>query len=233
MRRITYCAEIGSNHKGVKSLAFEYIRQAKVAGADIAKFQLGHDEFAGHRYQWMRYAPMEWAEDLAQWCKDLDIIFMASVFSQEALELAESVGMERYKVAHQIALDPEEGDLLSAVFALNKPTYVSGKLVSSWGRGERDDVYSIYVHNTYPCYEPHMPKDFRSSGWYGYSSHAHGIGDALMAIARGAMFVEKHFTLDKTEESIKDNHFALSFDEFGDMVKYGNEIARALGNRPS
>ena len=76
-----------------------------------------------------------------------------------------------------------------------------------------------------------MPQQF--GDYYGYSSHAHGAGDALLAISRGARFIEKHVTLNKTETSIRDNHFALDFGEFGDMVKYGNEISTALGDRQS
>ena len=40
--------------------------------------------------------------------------------------------------------------------------------------------------------------------------------------------MEKHVTLDKTEESIKDNAFAISPQEFADMVKYGKEIHRLI-----
>ena len=36
-----FIAEIGLNHNGNFSLAYEMIRQVKAAGADIAKFQLG------------------------------------------------------------------------------------------------------------------------------------------------------------------------------------------------
>jgi len=225
MRSITFVAEIGSNHKGEKSLAYEYIRQAKLAGADIAKFQLGHRR-TGATYQHMRYAPMEWIEDLARWCDDIGIRFMASIFSQDALGLAETNGMQEYKIAHQVALDEEQAPLVANIIATNKPVYMSGAHHAS------PNVYPIYVHaGNYPEYEPHMPKDFHSSGWYGYSSHAHGAGDALLAISRGARFIEKHVTLSKVETSIRDNHFALDFSEFGDMVKYGNEIATALGNR--
>ncbi len=178
----------------------------------------------------MRYAPMEWVEDLSKWCDDIGIRFMASIFSQDALRLAESAGMQEYKIAHQVAQGRYHVDasLVENIIATNKPVYISGKIINA------PNVYPLYVHSAqYPCYEPHMPEDFSASGWYGYSSHHFGVGDALLAIGRGAQFVEKHLTLDKTEESIKDNHFALGPDEFRDMVTYGNEIARALGHRPA
>jgi len=222
MRDITYVAEIGSNHKGEKSLAYEMIRQAKMAGADIAKFQLGHKE-AGSRYQHMRYAPNEWVHDLIRWCDAIGIRFMVSIFSQDALKLTESVGMEEYKIAHQVALDPEQVPLVASIMATNKTVYISGI------NHPAPNAYSIYTHiGTYPTYEPHMPQQF--GDYYGYSSHAHGIGDKLLAIARGAKYVEAHTTLDKTETSIRDNHFSLDFSEFAEMVRAGNAIAQALGS---
>ena len=36
-----FIAEIGMNHNGNFNLCYELIKQAKLSGADIAKFQLG------------------------------------------------------------------------------------------------------------------------------------------------------------------------------------------------
>ncbi|MHA2070124.1 MAG: N-acetylneuraminate synthase family protein [Candidatus Thorarchaeota archaeon] len=71
-----------------------------------------------------------------------------------------------------------------------------------------------------------MPKDFPKLGYYGYSSHVHGIADVMLAISRGAKLVEKHVTLDKTEGSIKDHSFSLSFDEFAHMVRLGRRLEK-------
>ena len=38
---ITFIAEIGMNHNGNFDLCFELIKQAKLSGANIVKFQLG------------------------------------------------------------------------------------------------------------------------------------------------------------------------------------------------
>ena len=40
-KELTFIAEIGLNHNGNFDLCFELIKQAKFAGADIVKFQLG------------------------------------------------------------------------------------------------------------------------------------------------------------------------------------------------
>ena len=219
---VIFVAEIGSMHKRDKSLAYEMMRQAKLSGATIAKFQFGHPQDDPVRYV------DDWAGDIARWSEILDIEWMASIFSQDGLSAAKDAGVQRYKIPHQIALDPAQSGLVADVVATAKPVYISGKVgfVAS-------NVHSIYVHDTYPCYEPHMPIGFQSSGWYGYSSHAHGIGDALLAVARGARYIEKHFCLSKPDLWVRDTTFALTPDEFSDMVVYGTEISRALSHRLS
>lgn len=217
---IIFVAELGSMHKRDKSLAYEMMRQAKLAGATIAKFQFGHPKGDTVRYV------DDWAEDIARWSEMLDIEWMASIFSQGALSAATDAGVQRYKVAHQIALDPAQSPLVANVVATGKPVYISGKFIDEL------NVYPIYVHaDEYPTYEPHMPKEF--SDWYGYSSHAHGVGDALLAIARGARYIEKHFCLSKPDLWVRDTTFALTPDEFGDLVRYGTEISQALSHRSS
>ena len=48
-----FIAEIGMNHNGNFSLAYELIKRAKLAGADIAKFQLGwRDKLKALRSVW-------------------------------------------------------------------------------------------------------------------------------------------------------------------------------------
>ena len=213
-----FVAEIGSNHKGIKSLAFEMVRQAKMAGADIAKFQLGH---AGPEDK-VRYPPMEWAPELKDWCDFHDIEFMASIFSGEALDLAESIGQERYKIAYTTWLKHKPcSDILD-----------TGKEVFASGAANSDNIRGLDCVPCYPTY-PRDAKIRRTFGdgpgeIYGYSSHVHGIEDALIAIARGAQYIEKHVTLDKTEESIRDNSFALSFDEFAEMARIGRGMARLV-----
>jgi len=212
---IIMVAEIGSNHKGIPSLAFEMIRQSKLAGADIAKFQLR--DFADP----IRGMPMRAIRKIAGWCDYFDIEFMASVFSHRAIDSAESVGMKRYKIAYITAV--ERPDIVQAVAKLRKETFIS-----HGGHGYKN-FRKLFVVAEYPTYPADMimPPLF-GERWYGYSSHMHGYADALIAIARGAQYIEKHVTLDKTEESIRDNHFALSFDEFADMVRIGREMGRLV-----
>lgn len=216
-----FVAEIGSNHKGIPALAFEMIREAALAGANIAKFQLGHP--MGEGVQAMRHWPTEHADQLAEWCDYWGVEFMASIWNERALLQAQRLGMSSFKVAHQMV---ENKELTEAVLACGLPTYISGLPVSAWAG--YPNARAIYCQPYYPTYpnQVRLPNGFgEKAEYHGYSSHVPGIVDALMAIGRGALYIEKHMTLDKTEESIRDNHFALMPDEFSEMVLLGKQMA--------
>jgi sialic acid synthase SpsE len=69
-----------------------------------------------------------------------------------------------------------------------------------------------------------MPKDFRDTPYAGYSDHALGISAALLAISRGARIVEKHFTLDKSDTTIRDHALSATPEEFRLLVNLGREL---------
>ena len=129
--------------------------------------------------------------------------------------------MKRYKIAHQMWEDEEFRDM---ILADGKETFISlpnSASIPSSLLGTETKL--LYVSGGYPSYKYYYWKIC-----YGYSSHMHGIADALMAIRDGALLVEKHVTLDKTEESIKDNSFAISQQEFANLVQLGKEIHRLI-----
>jgi len=228
---MVFVAEIGSNHMASKSLAYEMVRQSALAGANIAKFQLGHwrpkEACPETAPQWLRYAPMAWAQDIATWCDDFGILFMASIFSMDGLRMARSVGMKAYKMASPKAFAEHgkgsQDTILKAMLNDGVPIYATNRVSPV-----HKSLHPIFAVTNYPTY----PKDveFPEFGktWFGYSSHVHGIADALIAISRGAKYIEKHLTLNRTELSIKDNHFALTPDDFKQMVVIGQQIARLI-----
>ena len=63
----------------------------------------------------------------------------------------------------------------------------------------------------------------------GYSDHSEGIAVSLAAVARGAVVIEKHFTLDKNMEG-PDHKASIEPDELKAMVKGIKEIEVCLGD---
>jgi sialic acid synthase SpsE len=222
-----FCAEIGSGHRGVPSLAYEMIRQASLAGADLVKFQLGHwKPKCEDCIQYARRWPTENAKWLKQQCDFWGVEFFASIFSMEGLEVARKIGQKRYKMASRTAFASHSDEDYTVLFG---EMMIEGKEIYASGRESgviHQNVKGVYVVPEYPQYPPiRMPEDFKGEG---YSSHVHGYADALIAIARGACYIEKHVTLDKTLDNVKDNHFALTFTEFSEMTKIGREMERYL-----
>ncbi len=212
-----FIAELGSMHKGVPALAFEMIRKAKASGADVVKFQFGWPESGGPIRTWAT----ENAKLLREWCTDINIPLMVSLFSEVSWAVAMSNGVDFLKMAHPETFAknaPEESydQVLHLCLTSGKPVFVSG--------GRVDGAKALYCIPKYPVYPRDLVLPEKFTEYDGYSSHSHGIEDALLAITRGAKIIEKHVTLDKTEETIKDNHFALSFDEFHEMTVLGNRL---------
>ena len=215
-----FVCEIGSMHKGIEPLVYEMVRRAKLAGADAAKFQFGWPESGGPIRRWAT----ENGKTIRQWCTHFDIKLMASVFSWGGLAAAEACGVDYLKMAHPetFAKNAPEGEdydrLLRLCMESYKPVFVSERFA--------EGAKTLYCIPRYPVYQHELTLPAHFSTYYGYSSHTHGIEDALLAIARGAKLIEKHVTLDKTEETIKDNAFALSFDEFAEMVNIGRRLEK-------
>ncbi|KNC91468.1 N-acetylneuraminate synthase [Trabulsiella odontotermitis] len=63
----------------------------------------------------------------------------------------------------------------------------------------------------------------------GYSDHSEGITIPVAAVARGAVVIEKHFTLDKTMEG-PDHKASLEPHELGAMVTAIRQVEKALGH---
>ena len=223
-----FVSEIGSNHKGIQALAYEMIRKSKEAGADIVKFQL--DRMPG-RHDQIRNAPNDWMAFLIESCEYYNIEFMASIWSLRALNDARGCGMKRYKIAHQL----KDLDLIREILSDRKETFWSNPSPEDEAqmRNSGFDFHRLYCSEQYPMYFRYRPdryfhygKDINSV--YGYSDHTCGIEACLLAIAQGAKYIEKHFTLDKTEGSIKDNAFSATPDEFAELVKVGRNLARLI-----
>ncbi len=218
-----FIAEIGLNHNGNLDLCHELIRQAKLAGADIAKFQLGwrakKDE--------INHIPLESLKQIVESCNYFDIQFMASIFNEEAFELSKKINQDKFKIASRTVVDNPA--LVEKILNLNKPTFISLGMSDKENLPfkEYDNVHYLWCKSKYPTFPSDLvdlPKDFKNSKFDGYSDHSIGIEIPLTAITRGAKIIEKHFTLDKSDTTIRDHSLSATPDEFRTMTTIGRNI---------
>ena len=219
-------AEIGLNHDGNFDLAYELIRQVKMAGVDAAKFQFGWRCRPGE----INEIDAPRAQQLKTWCDDIGLAMFASIITEEGLALAHEIGMAQYKIASRTVMDNPA--LCERILAEGKPTYVSlgmwNQPVWPFGPPNRTMLY-LYCRSKYPAYPSDLadfPHAFRADGYYGYSDHCHGIAACLLAAARGAQYIEKHVTLNKTSQVIRDHVLSATPDELRLLTTLGPELAR-------
>ena len=222
-----FIAEIGMNHNGNFDLAYELIKQAKFAGADIAKFQVGWRDGEGE----INRIDFDILQTLKKWCDYFEIELLVSVITKEAFALARKSDFNRYKVASRTIRD--NFDLVKEIVAEGKETIIS---LGLWDEKhppftKTEQIKYLWCKSKYPAHPwdlVDLPKDFTNSFYDGYSDHSIGIEMPLIAISRGALIIEKHFTLDKSDTTIRDHILSATPDEFSEMVKIGRDISRKV-----
>jgi len=219
-------AEIGMNHDGHWDRAYELVRRAKRAGADIAKFQFGWRSAEGE----INHVKPALAARLKEWCEYHDIEFMTSVITEEGFALARELKPKRYKIASRTVVD--NLPLIEKVLAEDCETFVSlGRWTKpDWPLGPpTSKLRYIYCRSMYPCYPADLvglPESFSESGYYGYSDHVAGTEACLLSLARGARFIEKHFTLSQATVSVHNDHILSGTEE---DLRLLNDVGRPLG----
>src|SRR5262245_9469289 len=190
-------AEIGINHNGSLQLAHEMIRQARIAGADIAKFQFydpykifgpkgSHPNADALAQALTVQFGKEDAKRLKGWCDEEGIEFMASVFDVERLEWTLELGVSRHKIASR-ALENQE--LVRRVLETGQEAFVS---LGFWNQPaipyDVPQFHYLYCVPKYPCEykDITLPLSFEDSPYEGFSDHTIGIEAALVAVGRGA-----------------------------------------------
>lgn len=232
--KILIIAEIGQNHNGEMEIAKKLVSAAKEQGANIAKFQLYDvDAIFPPGFEWYKEAKQaqltkEQVVELADWCEKVGIEFMASVFDMERVGWCEEIGMKRYKIASRSIYDKQ---LIDAIAKTGKDIIASlgmcqGKefpQIDTYGKV--DFLYCVAKYPTLPEDLNFLEVDFNR--YSGFSDHTIGIEAALVAIARGAKIIEKHFTLDKKMHG-PDHAGSMEPQELRQLVEFSRKFRTIL-----
>jgi len=148
--------------------------------------------------------------ELKQHCDEAGIEFMSTPFDEESARFLAELGMVRFKIP--------SGELLStpylrAIAAYNRPTILSTGMATldEVRHGvetllqaglARDNLTLLHCTSAYPT--PVDAVNMRAMETLadtfglpvGLSDHTEGMTAAIMAVALGAVVIEKHFTLD-------------------------------------
>ena len=240
-------AEAGINHNGKIELAKKLIQEAANAGADAVKFQMFKtEEFCSKNSEYFDlFKAIEFSEDgwikIAEFAKDIGIIFTASVFGKESADLLDNVNSPLYKIASG---DLTHSPLLNYVARKNKPIILStgmstiGEIeeaISEIYKTGNHQVVLLHCISNYPTkYEETNLRVIQTlkdvfKVPVGFSDHTVGTIISAAAVVMEANIIEKHFTFDKNLSG-PDHKLSLEPHEFKAMVKNIRIIERALGD---
>ncbi len=226
-KELVFIAEIGLNHNGNFDLCFELIKQAKFAGADIVKFQLGWRDKPSEMNQFDKKR----ISQLIQWSKYFEVELLFSIISDKAWELIKPFNFNKFKIASRTV--KYDMPLVKKILKKKKETIIS---LGMWDKkklpfSRRKNIFYLWCVSKYPCHPKNLkglPKNFNTSPYYGYSDHSIGIETCILAISRGAKIIEKHFTLDKSSTIIRDHSLSATPEEFRQMVNIGRDISKKI-----
>lgn len=209
--KIEIISEIGINHHGNMNIARKLIADAAEVGATMAKFQWydcdalfgdpKKDTYRPDIYKLVKPFELDEKkiEQLMKWCDYEGIEFGCSIFDEERFLKLDAMGVKKHKLASRVS--KFDRPLAEKVLATGKLTYTSlGFDAEPFDTSKYPNCRHLYCVAKYPTEysDLNLPKSFKDSIFYGYSSHSMDVYPSLVALSRGAKCVEVHFTLDKS-----------------------------------
>jgi pseudaminic acid synthase len=184
--------------------------------------------------------PWKWHDMIFEECDKLGLICFSAPFDIKSALFLEKIGNPIYKIASsEISHIP----LIDFVSKLNKPIVFSTgcaknediELAYNTIKLNNDDITILKSTASYPTALEesnvlaikHIKKKYEVK--VGLSDHTLGHSAAIAAVALGAVYIEKHFILDKTVKSA-DSSFSMTPKEFTLMVNEIRNIEKVLGN---
>jgi len=216
-------AEIGVNHNGDIELAKKLVKEAARAGAHAAKFQLWTKEslyaesFLLDKPEFKKgleeYSlTKEEYKELAKYCHKESILFSATPFSKEEVDFLVELDASFVKVA---SMDVNNYPFLDYIARKQLPIVLSTgfanlseitKAIETIRAAGNDDIVLLHCVSDYPPADKEL--DLDNITYFmdifdlpvGYSDHAEDLLPCIVAGAKGAAVIEKHFTLSRDME---------------------------------
>lgn len=230
---------------GVDAIKLQtYTAETMTLDLDLPQFIVHAGPWAGTRlfelYK-QAHTPFEWHEELFQHAREIGVTIFSSAFDETAVDLLESLDTPAYKIASFELVDLQ---LIRVIASTGKPIFISTGMASlgevrdaldaAFGSGATE-VTVFHCVSSYPA-----PAD--QSNLYriaslknelgvevGLSDHTIGNLAAVAATALGAVAIEKHFTLDRSDGG-PDSTFSAEPTELASLVHDVRLAWLALGS---
>ena len=187
------------------------------------------------------HTPWEWHEKIFDYSKKKGISCFSSPFDESAIEFLEKFNPPAYKIA---SFENNHLPLIKCAAKTKKPLIISTGMatvseienaVNTTREQGCEDIVLLKCTSTYPASPsnsnistlPHLKSLFNTE--VGISDHTLGIGVPLVSIGYGATFIEKHFTLNRSDGGV-DSQFSLEPHELKSLVIESKRAWESIGN---
>jgi sialic acid synthase SpsE len=247
--------EVGINHEGQIGKALQLVDAAADAGAEVVKFQchitdqemvptdMTPGKISSERlWDIIKRCELTESEEkqVQAHCATRGVIYLSTPFSREAADRLDAMGVPAFKIGSG---ECNNVPLLEHVAAKGKPMILSTGMndIASVERSvaalRKTGVPLALMHCTsmYPTpYDKvrlgaieHLHRVFPDLP-IGLSDHSLNIWTCLGAVALGASFVEKHFTVSRDWPG-PDTGISIEPDELADLIEGSRAIWQARG----
>lgn len=203
-------AEIASSHNGDLNLAKAMVRAAAEAGVDFVKFQSWQAKNVKDTDpDKERYKKLELSDhahyELIQECKKNGVEFLTSIFDRGRIPFLKKLGLKAIKIPSTYCQSPamikacrDNFPLVILSTGMSTVQEVTGAVKIL----KNHNFALLHCVSLYPL--PKERVNLQRMLWlkslapqWGLSDHYRGAAAAKIAIAMGAHFIEKHFTLSR------------------------------------
>jgi sialic acid synthase SpsE len=249
-------AEIGPNHNGSSAVAKRLIDAAKESGCGAVKFQYHlaeaeiHDKksqsyfYNESRYEFIKRVqefPHEVHQSLREYTNQQGLLYVCSVFSEEAVEWVADLQPDAYKIPSGEISNPWIMEALSEVQApvisstgMSPISEIDGMMEKLTVRGRKPVL--LHCVSEYPTELQHMNLRMipilrdRYLCPVGLSDHSRRFDEISASVALGVSIIEVHFTFDR-EAKGPDHHISVTPGEMTELVERIRNLEAALGEK--
>ena len=250
------CAEMSANHLGSFDRAMRIVEAAAEAGAQLLKVQVwepdtmcldreytldsgpwkGRKLFDLYREAW---TPWDWLPRIFERARELGMEPFGAAFDKASVDYLESLHVKRHKVA---SFELTDLPLIRYMASKDRPMLLSTGMASiqeidtamAAARWPSRAVTLLKCTSSYPAdasyanLHTYARNQWVARAGWGLSDHTQGIGVAVAAAVLGAVYIEKHLTLSRSDGG-PDAGFSMEPAEFKQLVIECRRAAASVG----